>query len=274
MANRSYVSLTELKDSLGITSSTDDKVLLNAIQGATLEIEKYCGRKFSVEHATRYFEGDNRLWIGEILSVSTLKLDEDGNASFETVATTSDYNLLPFNSFPKTYIEIADTSELGTFAKGVKKGVEIVGEWGYGDGESASSFTAQSTMTASTASGATTINVVSTNLAAGQTWLIDSEQMYVKDLSASVASVICGLNGTSKDAHSASSVIYVYDYPSDIKQACLNLSTALYNNRTKQGLQSESIGDYSYVMAGTTLRKNVVESILDDTIHTYKKVRV
>jgi hypothetical protein len=273
MANRCYSNLNDIKTSLGISSSTDDKVMLNALEGATLEIEKYTGRKFNVEYATKYFSGANRLWVNDLLTVSTLKTDTDGNASFETVYTTSDYVLFPLNEYPKTYIEPSDNSDYGSFTSG-KKGVEIVGFWGYGDGESATSYTNQSTITASTASGATTINVVSTNLATGQTWLIDSEQFYVKDLTASIASVICGLNGTSKDAHSASSVIYVYDFPADIKQACLNLATALYQNRAKQGLQSESIGDYSYTLAGTSLRKGVINSILDDSILSYRKAKI
>ncbi len=273
MANRSYSSLTELKGSLGITSSTDDKVMLSALEGATLEIEKYCQRKFNVEYATKYYAGANRLWVNDLLTVSTLKTDTDGNASFETVYTTSDYVLFPLNEYPKTYIEPSDNSDYGAFTSG-KKGVEIVGFWGYGDGESETPYTNQSTITASTASGATTINVVSTNLAIGQTWLIDNEQFYVKDLTTSVATVVPGLNGTSKDAHYASSVIYVYDYPADIKQACLNLATALYQNRTKQGLQSERIGDYSYTMSGTSLNKGMIESILSDSIFSYRRMKV
>lgn len=268
--DRSYVSVQDIKDTLGITASSDDVLLRKIGEASTKMVENFTGRKFNIEHSTKYFTGANRIWFSpDLLSASTIKLDEDANASFEATLTTSDYILFPFNDYPKTYMEVADTSDYGTFAYGVKKGVEITGEWGYGDGESASSYFAESTITASTASGATAINMVSTNLAAGQTWLIDSEQMYVKYISGSTASVVCGINGSSKEAHAASSTIYVYQYPADIWKACLNLVVAEYQNRDKKGIASESIGDYKY-----TLNKSTITTILDDSIPTYyRKVK-
>lgn len=246
--NRTYCSLVDFKSNLGITSSADDVAILKTLEGATIAIERYCQRKFSVEYGTKYFTGANRIWFKpDLLSASTVKLDEDGNASFESTVTTSDYVLFPLNEFPKTYMEISDNSNYGTFAYGYKKGVEIVGDWGFGDGESATPYTEQSKTVASMSSTASTQSVVSTNLAVGQTWLIDSEQIYVKDLTASLATIVRSVNGTTATTHVASSTIYVYDYPSDIKNACYQRSARLWLTRDKF-LASENIGDYSYVL--------------------------
>ena len=135
--DRSYVSVQDIKDTLGITASSDDVLLRKIGEASTKMVENFTGRKFNVEHGTKYFAGADRIWFSpDLLSVSTVKLDEDANASFEATLTTSDYVLFPLNEYPKSYMEVADTSDYGTFAYGVKKGVEITGEWGYGDGES------------------------------------------------------------------------------------------------------------------------------------------
>ncbi len=269
MANRSYITVDEIKDTLGITVSTDETLLRKIAENGTSLIERYTGRKFNVEHATKYFTGANRLWVNDLLSVSTIKLDEDANASFEATLTTSDYVLFPLNDYPKTYIEITEYGNYGTFANSVKKGVEIVGEWGYGDGESSSSYVLESTITSSLGATATTVNMVSSNLAMGQTWLIDNEQMYVKFITASTARVERAINGTSATSHVASSNIYSYQYPSDIWGACLNLAVAEYQNRDKKGIKSERLGDYSY-----SLDNSAVNTILADSIpNSYKKMR-
>lgn len=270
MANRSYISIADIKDSLGITSSTDDILLRKIAEAGTTLIERYTDRKFHVERATRYFTGANRLWVTDVLSVSTMKLDEDANASFEATLTTSDYVLFPLNEYPKTCIEPTEYGDYGTFAFGVKRGVEIVGEWGYGDGETASATSLQSKLsTASINSTATSIGVVSDNLAAGQTWLMDSEQIYANYITGSTARVVRGVNGTTAAIHQPSADINVYQYPSDIWQACLNLAVEEYQQREKKGITSERLGDYSY-----TLDKGAVNSILQDSIPVfYRRLR-
>ncbi len=269
MANRSYVAVNDIKDTLGITASTSDTLLRKIAENGTSLVEKYTGRRFNVEHRTKYFTGANRLWVDDLLSVSTIKLDEDANASFEATLTTSDYVLFPLNDYPKTYIEVTDYGDYGTFAHGVRKGVEIVGEWGFGDGESSSSYIQESTITASIGATATTINMVSTNLSMGQTWLIDSEQIYTKFITGSTARVDRAVNGTTGATHAASSDINVYQYPSDIWGACLNLAVEEYQHRDKKGITSEGLGDYRY-----SLDKNAINSILEDSVPpSYRKMR-
>jgi len=205
-----------------------------------------------------------------------------GTTTDNTVTWTcaaTNYNLYgggredSYNSFPKTRIEINPNGEYGSFSNGVGIGVEMTGLWGYGDGISATPYVVDTTLSAAISSTtATTFTVTAvTNLSAGQVILIDSEQMYMYSYSTLTLTVERGVNGTTAATHDDASSLYLYQYPSDIRQACMDLSTAMYQNRARKGIQSETLGDYSYTL-GTG--KGTVESILDDNIRSYRRMRV
>ena len=278
----SYASLTELKGILGITSTTDDVMMRKILEGASRSIESNLNRRFYSTSETKYFNGAVVLWIPDLLSVTTLKTDEDGDGTFENTfdgtAGTGDYILYgggledSLNLYPKTRLEINPYGDYGSFASGVKRGVEIAGVWGYGDGTSATPYvTTAITGTVATTTGLTLTLSADSIIEIGHTILCESEQMYVTALGTLSATVERGVNGTTAATHSLKVLSY-YRYPRDIMQACLDLSVALYQNRTKQGLQSERLGDYSYTIAGTSLGKGMVETILDN-IRGYKRMR-
>ena len=77
-----------------------------------------------------------------------------------------------------------------------------------------------------------------------------------------------GVNGTTQATHSSGATINIYQYPADIRQACIDLSVALYQNRAKQGLQSERLGDYSY-----SLSKDIGSGLLEMSIRAYRRMR-
>ncbi len=276
-----YASIADLKGILGITSTTDDTVMRKILETSSRAIDNYCNRTFVTQTATKYFDGALHLWLPDLLSInaSGLKTDEDGDATFENTFATTDYITYgtgledSLNTFPITRLEISHDSDYGSFASGVKKGVQIAGIWGYGDGISATPYISDTTITEDLTAGESAIDVTSvTNLSAGQLILIGTEQYYIYSISSLTLTVEAGVNGTTKATHSSGTTIQIYQYPSDIRQACIDLSVALYQNRSKQGLQSERLGDYSYTIAGTSLGKSMVESILGN-IHSYKRMR-
>jgi hypothetical protein len=275
----SYASIADLKGILGITSTTDDTVMRKILEASSRSIDSYCNRIFAVQSTTKYFDGAVELYVPDLLSITTLKTDEDGDATFENTFDTTDYLLYgtgledSLNTYPKTRLEINPNGDYGSFASGVQKGIEIAGIWGYGDGISATPYVADTTITEDLTAGEADIDVTSVaNLSAGQLILIGSEQYYIYSISSLTLTVEAGVNGTTEATHSSGATIYIYQYPSDIRQACIDLSVALYQNRSKQGLQTERIGDYSYTIAGTSLGKSMVESILGN-IHSYKRMR-
>jgi len=274
-----YASIADLKGILGVTSTTDDTIMRKILEAASRAIDNYCNRVFITQTATKYFDGAYTLWVPDLLSITTLKTDEDGDGTFENTFTTDDYLLYgvgledTLNTYPKTRLEISQDSDYGSFASGVKKGVQIAGVWGYGDGISATPYVSDTTITEDLTAGEAAIDVTAvTNLSPGQLILIGSEQYYIYSISSLTLTVEPGVNGTTYATHSSGATIYIYQYPSDIRQACLDLGVALYQNRSKQGLQSERIGDYSYTIAGTSLGKSMVESILE-SIRPYKRMR-
>lgn len=142
MATGDYCTLDELKARLWPTSATPDDVdntpLANIITAVSREIDNYCGRRFYTTAAdeTRYYtaaDGDYLFPEDDILSVTTLKSDGDGDGTYEETWATTDYQLMPINSVlggrPYTWIQ---RKPQGTRAfPGIANGVQIVGKFGY-----------------------------------------------------------------------------------------------------------------------------------------------
>ncbi len=280
-----YCSIADIKAALGVTSTTDDTVMRKIAEAASRIIDKYCNRTFYVESRTKYFDGETPLWVPDLLSITTLKTDEDGDDTYEnTLTVTTDYLLYgpgkedALNNYPKIRIELGNDPTYGSFANGVKKGVEIAGTWGYGDGISATPYIADTTIAEDLTAGEAAIDVTSaTNLSAGQTILIGSEQMFIYSISSSTLTVECGVNGTTEATHSNGATIYIYQYPYDVWQAAIALSVSLYKNRDKHGLTSERLGDYEYMRNVTAYGapgKRESETILAEYIAGYRKIRI
>ena len=242
-----YEDLVAVKDSLGITATTNDNRLLALLEAASRIIDNYCDRHFYIESATRYFDGITPLQIDDLLSITTLTTDEDGDATFENTFATTDYILYPLNEYPKTKIELSIDSDYGGFGSS-KKGCSIAGLWGYG--ESATPYTDSGDDVADDplSSSATSVTVTDAdNFSPGQTILIESEQCYISayNTTSNILTVTRGVNGTTAASHVLSTDIYIYDYPADIEQVCLSLAEKIFATRGK-GFKSERLGDYSY----------------------------
>jgi hypothetical protein len=275
----SYASIADIKGVLGITATTDDTVIRKIAESASRSIDQYCNRTFIAYSGTKYFNGDRELWIPDLLSITTLKTDDNEDGTYENTWTTDDYIEYgvgledTLNTYPRIRLEINSNGDYNSFASGVQKGVQIIGLWGYGDGISATPYIIDTTTAEALDTSETGVDVTAvTNLSAGQAILVESEQMYIYSIATTTLTVERGVNGTTAATHDTGKSIYIYQYPSDIRQACIDLSVALYQNRSKQGLQSERIGDYSYTIAGTSLGKSMVESILE-SVRSYKRMR-
>ncbi len=224
-----YCDLTTLKsasvaDFASVT--THDVYLLALLEAASRSIDSYCGREFFVKTATRYFDGVGlALLFGkeDLLQVSTFKTDEDGNGVYERTMAAGDYNLYPLNDIVKTWAEISYDSDFSFFAYGIPKGVEITGQWGYGDGLSVTPYKASgTTINEELDASETEVDVVSgAALAAGQTILIETEQMYIESISSNTLTVIRGVNGTTATTHATGKAVSIYKYPKLIQVATI-----------------------------------------------------
>ncbi len=219
-----YADRTTLKNRLGITGTSDDTELLKALVAASRLEDKYCQRFFYIQTATKYFDGSASPFFlpDDLLSISTFKLDEDGDATFECTLDTGDYFLYPLNEYPKTWIKSNPNGDYSSFASGVPKGIEIAGSWGYGN-ELVTPYKDSSTTTAEELDATETgVDVVSgAALAVGQTILVESEQMYIQAIATNTITVRRAMNGTTGASHVTSKAVYIYEYPEPITEACL-----------------------------------------------------
>lgn len=128
-----YATLLELKARLGIPSSdTAEDALLEAnVEAASRAIDNETSRVFYATTATRYFDAASPelVLVDDLLSLTTLKTDDDGDGTFETTWASTEYVLWPYNTTPKTRIK---TAPLGGYRfPTLPRGVEVVGSWGY-----------------------------------------------------------------------------------------------------------------------------------------------
>lgn len=138
MATDRYTTLATIRTALGIaTTDTDNDSYIDAtIESVSRLIDNHTGRRFYAATETNYYApvSIDEVYVDDLLSITTMKTDDDADGTFETTWAASDYLLYPFNAAnrnaPYTRIE---TSGYGnhSFPVGVKKSVQIVGSFGY-----------------------------------------------------------------------------------------------------------------------------------------------
>jgi hypothetical protein len=127
-----YATLQELKLRLDITDSGADTVLEDVVEAASRTIDGWCSRTFYAETATRYLTAEmiDALFLpSDLIAVTTLKTDEDGDRVYETTWDTSDYDLDPDGGPP--YTAIYPTINGSYLFPTHRRGIQIAGSWGY-----------------------------------------------------------------------------------------------------------------------------------------------
>ncbi len=227
-----YATLSQLKSSgwANITTTAYDADLLRFLEHAAELIDNICHRQFQPTEGIYYLDGSSSpLMIDgrrDVLSLSELALDIDGSQGYATVLGATGYVLYPLDAWPKTYIKVSHIAGVGSFASGIRAGVRLTGVFGYGDGESATPYTA---IGAIVNTGGITNSATSHAMAAGygalfaigQTIRIGSEQLYITGIATDTLTFVRGRNGTTAAAHTAADIIYIYQYPGPIVEATL-----------------------------------------------------
>ncbi|MAH46762.1 hypothetical protein CMI37_13115 [Candidatus Pacearchaeota archaeon] len=139
-----YCTLAELRAQISITEAgdtTDDSVLEQRIEAISRAIDYLTGRRFYTTDAdeSRYYSPPHpRLFLcpDDILSITTLKTDEDGDLDYDnTWSSSTDYFLEPYNAAvetpPRPFTRIR-TMVSGNYGfPTIPKGTEITGKFGY-----------------------------------------------------------------------------------------------------------------------------------------------
>jgi len=134
-----YCTLAEVKAALRISDATDDTLLENAIEGASRRIDGYTGRFFYQQSATisMYTRDIYTVQLqNDLVSVTTLKTDDNGDGTFETTWTANtDYQLQPLNTVlqtrPYNRIVAVGGKTFPIMIQPDLPGVQVNGVWGW-----------------------------------------------------------------------------------------------------------------------------------------------
>lgn len=241
----SYVSLDYLKDRLSVTTTdaTRDTHLRTLTEAVSRTIDRACNRHFFALTQARKFDGDGGLYllIPDLISVTTVKTDDNKDRTFEVTWAATDYLLLPSNADPTTrfnplsrpYTEVwvdvdAGTEDVWTLGH---ETVEIAAEWGYW--KHLARATSKVNRVENHIAADTCIQVDDRDeFEVGQTILIGSEQLYIvnKD-TVSKLGVIRGVNGTTAAAIYNNATIDIYEYPGPIREATIEMTSRLWKRK-------------------------------------------
>lgn len=147
MSESIYGSLPELQLRLPNAdvafTAAESVVHTAAMEAVSRAIDGWCGRVFYPRTQTRVYTADafGCLAIDDLVSVTTLKTDDNADGTYETTWATTDYVLTPANApyeipaWPYTRIEASrlTTSAGRVFPVRVQSGVQVVGVFGWPD---------------------------------------------------------------------------------------------------------------------------------------------
>lgn len=236
--SNTYVGIDDLKLRMGITGTSNDDVLWSTLQAASRAVDRHCNRHFFALEATRQFDVDDPsvVSIPDLISITEVLEDVDGDRVFETTRTVSDYALYPLNASPgsqsgRPYGQIR--SDLGDtaleFALGRSR-LSIEGRWGF-------RFCLVDSGSAISSGGGISASVVTvpvdvvTEIQAGVTIVIDDEQMFVRQVAGTNLSVKRGVNGSTAATHADAAAISLVSPPAEVAEATALLAARYWKSK-------------------------------------------
>ncbi len=223
-----YCRLSHLRDDVAGVSGTSslDLTFLRLAEEVSREFDSSAGRHFYSYTGTRYFRGNPRSPMvlrlpHDLISVSSLTVDDDDNGSYEiTLAADTDYWLAPYEAAqrgePYWHIELNPNGTQLYRWPTHPRAIKVTGIWGYSN-ETASAGTIAAAISSTTATSVTMTDGHTAE--AGDTLIVDSEQMYCSAAAGNTLTVQRGVNGTTAATHLILAAVTVRRYPRDIEEA-------------------------------------------------------
>ena len=253
-----YADLTEFKqafqDAVSTIDAGDLAVVERFLETSSRKVDERSRRVFYAKTDTRVFAGNGcaSLRIPDLLAATSIKLDEDGDRTFEVTLVSTDYYLERYgyedvDALPATMLRLDSVN--GSRARFLCRPrlVEIAGRWGFT--EETETVEASGTAITGTLTDATDLTLATSadaDLAIGQTLKLESEQVYISGGTTSPWTVVRGVNGTTAAAHSAVAVNR-YVYTPQVKAATLIGAGRLWRRRDTafaNVIQNPIVGSY------------------------------
>jgi hypothetical protein len=242
MSGHTYADVSQFKSFLidgGDASWTQsDTILLTLLEGASRRIDEWADRSdfgsgFGPRTGTNKYDypNDDDLDLrDDLLTITSVTAHDVYGDTGRTLTDGTHFIKRPSGGvYPYRELELLYSST-GVFGA-AQEGNVIIGTWGYSN--ETYSLATGGTLTAS----ATSLILSGGSAYAGQTLLVDSEQLYVT-ASGGTATVVRGVNGTTAATHAASVAVSAYRYPRDVVTACLRL-TAYRHREAQSGITGE-----------------------------------
>jgi hypothetical protein len=134
-----YTTLADVKTfkRISSTDATDDAVIERMVENASRLIDGETWRRFYTTSSdeTREYTARNaeRVYTDDIVSITSVKMDYDGDRTYETTLASTDYDAMPDNyaerGEPITWLQM---SPLGAYTfSNQRRGIQIVGKFGF-----------------------------------------------------------------------------------------------------------------------------------------------
>jgi len=142
-----YATLTEIKNYMSISDTTDDSLLEDLVESASRSIDRIANRRFYLDASAsaRLYRAYSNIFVfvDDIGSTTSLvvAIDSAGNGTYsKTLALNTDYILDPLTSQslnrPYTQLTMVSNTESwpifpGISQNGLRPGVQVTAKWGW-----------------------------------------------------------------------------------------------------------------------------------------------
>jgi hypothetical protein len=142
-----YATLTEIKNYMSISDTTDNDLLENLVESASRSIDRIANRRFYLDAtaSARLYRAYSNIfvYVDDIGTTTNLvvAVDENGNGTYsKTLTLNTDYILDPLTSQslnrPFTQLTMVSNTETwpifpGLTSNGLRPGVQVTARWGW-----------------------------------------------------------------------------------------------------------------------------------------------
>lgn len=239
--------LKKIIDGVSAEDTADDETLQWYCYAASRMFDGTCKREFYPMYQARYFDlppDDSLLKLDKDLLAVNSFTTQNGDVSLTESTHYYLMNGKSYNDSPYDRISMkSDGSYPNLLYSGtVQRSQCVTGWWGYHEDWSNAWQDTQDDLAAAISSAtATTFTVADADgndlygnkprFKVGQLLRVDTEYMYLTDITNNTLTVIRGVNGTTAATHDSATSIYVYRPMAEIEQAALRLAHWLYGQK-------------------------------------------
>lgn len=269
-----YASVSDLKNFIrdngaattGGLGTTNDELLRLMLEAASRRVDEFTNRSrsgFGPRTGVNRYNGPGKAVLrldDDLLAITSVTALEDIGGDAETIVVDTDFYAEPYSGPPWQELRLHEEAS-PSYWYDTTRGIAVTGTWGYSN--ETESYTTLAAAIESTTAEAATLTAAAE---IGHTYLIDSEQVYVKAEADTTPVIKRGQNGTTAATHLNGATVYVYLYPREVVDATLRIALRRWRSRDA-GLT----GEYGGGEVPATQNQESENAILHATVGHLKR---